>query len=80
MNLTVCAQAFMKPVLSVYKSIRRRRRRSRRRVPVAKRDLEMNSVDVDDKTITSDSTAPGQGQTEPITHPPKVTIRSEGPS
>lgn len=43
----------------------RRRRRTRRRAPSAKSDVEMNSVDFDNKTVTSDFTAPGESQTAP---------------
>lgn len=41
----------------------RRRRRTRRRAPSAKSDVEMNSVDFDNKTVISDSAARGESQT-----------------
>lgn len=46
-------------------------------MPIIKVDLEMNRVKADDKTVTSVSTAPGEDQAEPISHPPQV--RFKGP-
>lgn len=58
--------AFMRKVFGCFKRVSpsaRRRRRRRRQARIAKSDVEMDSVDSDKNTVTSDSTAPEKPQT-----------------